>query len=267
MAAVLVGQRRRPAVAHAQVEHRGGERQQHRRGGDQADRGTAHDGQHGASPDRSLLAGRGRDPAPEPRHAQAIDAVAEDHQQRRVEGQRDEDGDDADDHGAQAEAAQGRVGHEQHRDHGQRERGPAEDDRARGRAGDGQDRFARPAAAVAFLAQAGDDEQRVVDAEREAHRDDHVQDEQVERERLPDDRGDGERDDDRDDRHQHRDRHAEQRADHQQQHDECGRQPELQLALAQVARGELLEVAVERVAARDVRGEARRRRRRARRSR
>ena len=38
---------------------------------------------------------------------------------------------------------------------------------------------------------------------------------------------------------------------------ECRRQPELQLALAQVARGELLEVAVERVAARDVRRESR----------
>ena len=216
----------------------------------------------------SLLAGRRRDPAPEPRDPQAIDAIAEDHQQRRVEGQRDQDGDDADDQGAQAEAAQRRVGHEQHRDHRQRERGAAEDDRARRRARDGRGSLrACPAAAVALLAQPGDDEQRVVDAEREAHRDDHVQDEQVERERLPDDRGDGERDDDRDDRHQHRDRDAEQRADHQQQHDERRRQPELQLALAQVARGELLEVAVQRVAAGDVRREARASVRRARRSR
>ena len=113
------------------------------------------------------------------------------------------------------------------------------------------------AAAVALLAQPRDDEQRVVDAQREPHRDDHVHDEQVELERLPDDRGDGERDDDRDDRHQHRDRHAEERADHQQQHDQRRRQPELQLALAQVARGELLEVTIERVVARDVRRESR----------
>ena len=91
--------------------------------------------------------------------------------------------------------------------------------------------------------------------EREAHRDDHVHDEQVELERLTDDRGDAERDDDRDDRHQHRDRDADERADHEQQHDQRGRQPELQLALAQVARRELREVAVERVAAGDVRRE------------
>ena len=174
-----------------------------------------------------------------------------------MERQRDQDGNDADDDRAQTEAAQGRVGHEQHREHGQRERRPAEHHGARGGAGDGQDRFARPAAAVAFLAQAGDDEQRVVDAQREAHRDDHVQDEQVQRERLPDDRGDGQRDDDRDDRHQHRDRHAEQRPDHQQQDHECRRQPELQLTLAQIARGELLEVTIERVAARNVGREAR----------
>ena len=156
----------------------------------------------------------------------------------------------ADDDGAQAETAQGGVGHEQHRDHRQRERGAAEDDRARGGVGDGQDRLARAAAAVAFFAQARDDEQRVVDPEREAHRDDHVQDEQVELERLADDGGDAERDDDRDDRHQHRDRDADERADDEQQHDQRGGQPELQLALAQVARRELREVAIERVACR-----------------
>ena len=109
---------------------------------------------------------------------------------------------------------------------------------------------------MALLAQAGDDEQRVVDAQRKPHRDDHVQDEQVERERLPDNRGDSERDDDRDDRHQHRNHHAEERPYHQQQNDQGRRQPELQLALAEVARGELLKVAVQRVAASDVRCES-----------
>ena len=64
-------------------------------------------------------------------HAQTVDAVAEDHQQRRVERQRDDDRDQADDHRAEAEAAQGGVGHEQHRDHRQRERGAAEHDRSR----------------------------------------------------------------------------------------------------------------------------------------
>ena len=52
-----------------------------------------------------------------------------------------------------------------------------------------EDRLARVGAAVALLAQPRDDEQRVVDAQRQAHRHDHVHDEQVELERLPDDGG------------------------------------------------------------------------------
>ena len=126
--------RRRPS----QAEHRGGERQQHDGGGDQADRRAAHDREDGAPPDGALLAGRRRDAPPEPRHPQPIDAVAEHHQQRRVEGQRDDDRDHTDDQGAGAEAAQRGVGHEQHRDHRQRERGSAEDHRARGGVRDGR---------------------------------------------------------------------------------------------------------------------------------
>ena len=61
---------------------------------------------------------------------------------------------------------------------------PLEEHRAGGRAGDGEDRFARRLPAVAFLAQARHDEQRVVDAQGKAHRDDHVHDEQVELETL-----------------------------------------------------------------------------------
>ena len=252
----VVGKRRGPRGAHLQPEDRGGEREQEDGGGDQAERRAAHDGEHGAPPVRPLLAGGGRDATPEPRHLQPVDAVAEDHQDRGVERQRDDDRDQPDDDGPQAEAAQRGVRHEQHRDHRQREGGAAEDDGAGGGVGDGQDRLARSGAVMAFLAQAGDDEQRVVDPERQAHRDDHVHDEQVQRERLADHGGDAEGDDDRDDRHQHRDRDADERADDQQQHDERGGQPELQLALAQVAAGQLGEVAIERVGAGDVRGEA-----------
>src|SRR4051794_30882848 len=71
--------------------------------------------------------------------------------------------------------------------HRQREGDAAEHHRPRGRAGDDEDRLAGVAAAVALFAQAGDDEQRVVDPGREAHGDDHVHDEQVQLEQLPDD--------------------------------------------------------------------------------
>ena len=155
----VVRQRRRAGGTQLQPEDREGERQQDGCGGDQADRRTAHDREHGAPPERALFAGRGCDAPPEPRHPQALDAIAEDHQDRGMERERDDDRDQPDDDGAQAEAAQGGVGHEQHRDHRQRERGAAEDDRACGGVGDGQDRLACAGAAVAFLAQAGDDEQ------------------------------------------------------------------------------------------------------------
>ena len=52
-----------------------------------------------------------------------------------------------------------------------------------------------------------------------------------------------------------RDHDADQRSDDQQQHDQRGGQAELQLALAQVARRQFREVAIERVAAGDVRRE------------
>ena len=80
---------RRPSTGEARASST-------RRRGDQADRRPAHHGQHGAPPERSLFAGRRRDAPPEPRHAQAIDAIAEHHQQRRMEGQRDQDRHDAD---------------------------------------------------------------------------------------------------------------------------------------------------------------------------
>ena len=46
------------------------------------------------------------EPAPRPTlfvSQERIDAIAEDHQQSGVEGERDQDGDDTDDHGAQAD--------------------------------------------------------------------------------------------------------------------------------------------------------------------
>jgi hypothetical protein len=107
---------------------------------------------------------------------------------------------------------------------------------------DREDGLLRRASAVAFLPWTRDDEQRVVDPERQSHRDDHVRDEEVQLERVPDDCGDTQRDDDRVERHQHRDRRARRRAEDEQQHHQRGRQAELQLTLAEVIFGDLDEV-------------------------
>ena len=61
------------------------------------------------------------------------------------------------------------------------------------------DRVELLAALRALLAEAAEDEERVVDPQREAHPEDHVRDEDGEVERLADDRGQRERDDDRED--------------------------------------------------------------------
>ena len=93
---------------------------------------------------------------------------------------------------------------------------------------------------------AGDDEQRVVDPQREAHRAQHVH--RVERQvvRLAEQRRQAERDEDRDDRQDQRHETGDDRAEDEQQDDERRRQPEEQLAGAQVVGGELALVGVRR---------------------
>jgi hypothetical protein len=86
-------------------------------------------------------------PRPEPRELELVDPVAEHHQQRRVEGQRDRDGDRP-----HRKAAQDRVGHDQHAQHRQREGGAAEHDRTRCRARHGQDGGPQVRAPRALLA-------------------------------------------------------------------------------------------------------------------
>jgi hypothetical protein len=169
-----------------------------------------------------------------------------------MERQRDDDRHDRDRDGAHGEAAQRGVGHEEHAEHRQHERDPAEQHRAGGGLRNGEDRLARGRAVVAFFAQPRHDEQRVVDAQGQAHGDEHVYDEQVELEGLADHRDQAHRDDDRQDRHHQRDGRADQRPEHQDQHDQRRRQPELQLALLQVLLGDLVEVVADRVLAGDV---------------
>ena len=68
----------------------------------------------------------------------------------------------------------------------------------------------------------------------------------------PDDGDQAHRDDDREDRHHERDGGADQGPEDQHQHDQRRRKPELHLALLQVGLGDLREVVVDRVLARDV---------------
>ncbi len=105
-------------------------------------------------------------------------------------------------------------------------------------------------ASVPLLAVPGDDEERVVDPERETHAREHVHDEDRQLELLRDDGRQSERDEDRDDRHQERDEAGDDRAEHEQEDDERGRQAELELALLEILLGEEVEVVVERLLAR-----------------
>jgi hypothetical protein len=118
-----------------------------------------------------------------------------------MEGQRDGDRDDCHRDGANGQAAQDRLRDDQHSHHRQCERGSAEHDRTRRGARDGQDGGPGIRTAGPFFAQPRDDEQRVVDAQRQPHRDEHVRHEQVELEQVSDDRDQPQPDDDRDHRH------------------------------------------------------------------
>ena len=93
-----------------------------------------------------------------------------------------------------------------------------------------------------LLAVAGDDEQRVVDPEREAHADQHVHDEDGEVELEREQRDEPERDEDREDREQHRHEPRDDGAEHEHEHDQRRRQPEGELAVLEVPLRLLAEV-------------------------
>jgi hypothetical protein len=100
---------------------------------------------------------------------------------------------------------------------------------------------------AAFLPETGDNEQRVVDAERQAHAGHHVDDEDRQAELLRDDGGDPKADDDRHQGHEHRHESGHHRPEHEQQDDDGDRQPEVDLAVAQVTGGQCGEVIADRV--------------------
>ncbi len=139
----------------------------------------------------------------------------------------------------------------QHPEHCDDERAAAEKHGAAGGGARGCDGRVLFAPVSPLLAVARDDEQRVVDPQRESHRDEHVHDEHRELDRLRHERCQPERDDDRDDRHQQGDEPCDDSAEDEQQDDQRCRQPELELPRLQVVLRQLVEVVVERLVAGD----------------
>ena len=187
----------------------------------------------------------------EDRDAQRVDAVAEQGDQRGEQRERRGDGDDADDDRARSEAAHDRGRDEEHSEQGDDERAAAEEDGpARGRAG-GADRRVLREPPRPLLAVAGDDEQRVVDPEREPHPGEHVHGEDGEVELEREQGHDPETDEDRDERHQHRDQAGDDGAEHEHQDDERSGQAERELAVLEVPLRQRVEVVRDRVVAGD----------------
>ena len=132
------------------------------------------------------------------------------------------------------EAAEDRVRHEQHPGQRDHERRAAEEDRAARRSPGRLDRIELLHPACPLLAEAGDDEERVVDPEREAHAREHVDDEERDLPHLTDDRNERQREDDRDDRQQHRHERGDDGAEDDQQHEQRRREAEEELAFLQI---------------------------------
>jgi hypothetical protein len=189
--------------------------------------------------------------------AERVDPVAEEPEQCGQERQRREHGDDPDEDGARCEALHDRAGDEQHPEHGDHERRAAEEDgAARGRPRS-RDRVELVAGMTTLFAVARDDEERVVDAECEAHAGEHVHDEDRQPELLRQERRQAQRHDDRDERHQQRHDSCHHGPENEDEDDQSGREAELELARLEVVLRELVEVVVERVGTGDRDGEAR----------
>jgi hypothetical protein len=136
------------------------------------------------------------------------------------------------DDGADGKAPHDRALHEQEADHGEHEGAAAEEDgTARGRARR-RDRIGRIATLRPLLPEARDDEERVVDAEGEAHPREHVHHEEGELPADADERREPEPDDDRDDGEQQRQGGGHDRAEDEQE-DEQRRRHADELPLGQ----------------------------------
>ena len=146
----------------------------------------------------------------------SVEARSPRRQQHREQGEGGDDGDERDEQAAVAEAAQEREGHRDEGEEADRHRHAAEDHRPSGGGHGHDDGLVVGAAPVAFLAPAGDDEQRIVDGDAEADQGDEVLDQ------LADlgDRGDGpEEQEGAEDRHRSHDErdHGQERSEDEDQ--------------------------------------------------
>src|SRR5580704_13355231 len=225
------------ALADVQAEHRDrGEEHEAADDGEADDRAADDPGDHG--PPEASLSGVG--PAhtgSDEGYPQGVDAVAE--QAEDCGKQRESGGDrhDADDDGARSQAAQDVGRHQEEAEQRDHEGRAAEEYGPAGGRGGHRDGGVLIEPAGAFLPETGDDEERVVDAERQAHAGHHVDDEDRQAELLGNDGGDPEADDDRHQGHEHRHESGDHGPEHEHQDDDGDRQPEVDLAVAQVAGG------------------------------
>src|SRR6202167_394974 len=212
---------------------------------------TAHHPSGHGSPDP----GFGSVGAPEvPAHdgqAQRVHPIADQAEHRRQEGQRCGDGYDSDDHRAGRQAAKDGDRYQEHAEQGDNESAPAEEHGAASGGSRHPDRRLLAAAVAAFLPEARDHEQRVVDAERQAHSGHHVDDEDREAELPGEQRSDAQAHDDGQQSHQHRHQAGDHGAEHQQQDYDGDSQAEGQFPVPQVARRQGREVVPDRVVAGD----------------
>ena len=242
-----------------QAEDRDGGRDHQADAEDEAQHGPAQDGLDDRPPEAALAGVGTAEVAAEDRHAHGVDAVAEQAEQRRQQRQRGDDRDDADDDRPGGEAAHDRRRHEEHPEQGDDERAAAEEHGPAGRRAGEADRVGLLQPVRPFLAEARDDEERVVDPERQPHPGEHVHDEDREVELQREQRDEPEADQDREDRHQHRHEPGDCSAEDEEEHDQRGRKPELELSVLEVALGERVEVVGDGVIAGDGDGEAGRR--------
>ena len=175
-----------------------------------------------ALPDPVVTVQAPGDAAPDDRQAEGVDAVAEQAEQGGQGDERREQRGDDDQHDADAHADHDVERDDDHAGHGEDDGHAAEEDGAVGGCAGGADGIDLGEAAGPLLAVAADDEQRVVDADRQAHHREDVQDEGVHRVDLADQRGERKGQDDADDAEQYRHAGCEDGAEDDEEHDERG---------------------------------------------
>ncbi len=173
-----------------------------------------------------------------------VDPVAEQAEDRGQERHRGGEGADRDEDRAAGEAPEHRHRDDQHPEESEHHGEAAEEDRAARGAARATDRLELLEALLPLFAVARDDEQRVVDADRQADHRDHVLHEHVEVEQLADERDQAERDTDREQAHQEGQDRRHDRAEHDDQDDQGDEQAD-RLRLLHVLIGELHEVGEE----------------------